>query len=349
MKSIKTAIIGMTGYAGAELARLLYAHPKAHIEIATSKSYQNECFNDIYGNFKHISDKVLTAENLYEISKKVDVIFLALPHGIASSEVTSAVLKNCKVIDLGADFRLKSQNTYEHWYNTEHHAPELLQEAVYGLCEIYREKIKAAKLIANPGCYTTTSILSLYPAVSEALIDFETIIIDAKSGVSGAGRAQNLATQYCETNENMKAYKIASHRHTPEIEQELSFAANTDIKLIFTPHLVPMNRGILAAIYAKLKPGVNYNDVKAAYDKHFGNEYFVRLMKKGNFPETKWTKGTNFIDIGFQIDERTNSLIILGALDNLVKGAAGQAVQNMNLMFDLDEKMGLQYAGIFPA
>ena len=224
-----------------------------------------------------------------------------------------------------------------------------MQEAVYGLCEIHREKIKNAKLVANPGCYTTTSILGLYPAVSEALIDFETIIIDAKSGVSGAGRAQNLATQYCETNENMKAYKIASHRHTSEIEQELSFAANTDIKLIFTPHLVPMNRGILTAIYAKLKPGVNYNDVKAAYDKHFGNEYFVRLMKKGNFPETKWTKGTNFIDIGFQIDERTNSLIILGALDNLVKGAAGQAVQNMNLMFDLDEKMGLQYAGIFPA
>ncbi len=349
MKSIKTAVIGATGYAGEELTRLLYAHPEASVEVLTSKSYCNEAFSDIYASFNHVSCQVLREDELDEISKKVDVIFVALPHGIASKKITSEILENCKVIDLGADFRLKDKDVYEKWYNTEHFSPKLLSEAVYGLCEIHRDEIKNARLVANPGCYTTTSILSLYPVVREGLIDIDSIVIDAKSGVSGAGRGVSLGVHYCETNENIKAYKIASHRHTPEIEQELSFAAKQDITLTFTPHLTPMNRGILATIYAKLKPDVDYETVKSVYIKYFGDEYFVRLLNKGHFPETKWVKGSNFIDIGFEVDERCNRLVILGALDNLVKGAAGQAVQNMNLMFGLKETAGLDYAGIMPA
>lgn len=349
MKSIKTAIIGATGYAGAELVRLLYAHPEANVEVLTSKSYCNESFSDVYATFNRVSNKLLTEDNLVEISKKVDVMFIALPHGIASKKVTSEILETCKVIDLGADFRLKDEAIYEKWYNTKHYGPKLLPDAVYGLCEIHRDEIKNARLVANPGCYTTTSILSLYPVVREGLVETDSIVIDAKSGVSGAGRGVSLGVHYCETNENIKAYKIASHRHTPEIEQELSIAANQDIHLTFTPHLVPMNRGILSTIYAKLKPGVDYETVKAAYTKYFEDEYFVRLLNKGHFPETKWVKGSNFIDIGFEVDERCKRLVILGALDNLIKGAAGQAVQNMNLMFALKETAGLEYAGIMPA
>ena len=349
MKSIKAAIIGATGYAGAELVRLLHSHPNVDSEILTSHSYVGQNFSDIYSNFNTLTDKILDEDNLEEISKKVDVVFVALPAGILSKKVTPEILKNCKIIDLGADFRLKSQEIYEQWYKVEHHSPQLLSQAVYGLCEIHREDIKNAQLLANPGCYTTTSILSLYPVVKENLIDFDTITIDAKSGVSGAGRGVSLGVHYCETNENMKAYKIASHRHTPEIEQELSFAGNSDIKLTFTPHLTPMNRGILATIYAKLKPDVDYDTVKSAYEKYYGNEYFIRLLNKGVYPETKWTKGSNFIDIGFEIDQRCNKIIILGALDNLIKGASGQAIQNMNIMFGFDEKTGLDFPAIFPA
>ena len=349
MKTIKTAIIGATGYAGAELMRLLYSHPNVSVEIVTSKTYAGEEYTNVYENFNHISNLKLKEESLLEISKNVDVIFVALPHGIASKEVTKEVLNNAKVIDLGADFRLKNKETYENWYKTEHSSPNLLSEAVYGLCEIHREEIKTARLVANPGCYTTTSILSLYPVVKEKLIELDSITIDAKSGVTGAGRGVNLNVHYCETNENIKAYKIASHRHTPEIEQELSIAANDDIKLTFTPHLTPMNRGILATIYAKLKQKVTYQDIKNAYDKYYGKEFFIRLLGQDKFPETKWTKGSNFVDVAFKIDERCNRLIILGALDNLVKGASGQAVQNMNLMFGLKETTGLEFSGIFPA
>ena len=348
MKSIKAAVIGATGYAGQELVRLLYNHPEVDVKIITSKSYTEKKYSDIYSNFNHITQEVLQDVDLGKISKEVDVIFVALPHGILSKEITSEILENCKVIDLGADFRIEDKEIYEKWYATEHLSFQLMNEVVYGLCEMHREKIKNAKLVANPGCYTTTSILSLYPVVREGLIDFNTITIDAKSGVTGAGRGVSLNTHYCETNENIKAYKIASHRHTPEIEQELSKAANEDIKLTFTPHLTPMNRGILATCYANLKTGVTYKDIEQAYEKYYKDEFFVRLMKKGNFPETKWVKGSNFLDIGFEIDERCNKLIVLGALDNLIKGAAGQAVQNMNILFGLDERHGLNVAGIFP-
>lgn len=347
MSKIKAGIIGVTGYVGQELFRILSLHPNVEIMEITSVSYKNKELSEVYKNFDKTTDLVCSEADIEKIADEADVIFLALPHGIASKKISQSILDKCKVIDLGADFRLKNKTIYEHWYAVNHENEELLGKAVYGLCELYRDEIKKASLIANPGCYTTCSILSLYPLVKENLIDINSIIIDAKSGVTGAGRALNLDTAYCETNESTKAYKIASHRHTPEIEQELSNACSKEIKLSFTPHLIPMNRGILATCYAK---GINisYSKVRAAYEKYYKNEFFIRLKDENVFPETKWVKNSNFVDIGFKIDERTNNIIVIGALDNLVKGAAGQAIQNLNLMFGFDEKTALNYPAIFP-
>ncbi len=344
---IKTGIIGATGYAGSELVRILASHPNVKITTITSQSYKGKNYGEIYENFRHI-EKVCEEENIEEMAEKCDVIFLALPHGVASGKVTKEILDKTKIIDLGADFRLQDAKVYEKWYKTPHNALDILPEAVYGLCEINREKIKGKRIIANPGCYTTCSILSLYPLVKEKMIDLKTIIIDAKSGVTGAGRGISLGTHYDEVNESIKAYKIASHRHTPEIEEQLSYASGEDIVLSFTPHLTPMNRGILATCYASLNNSYSYSDIKSAYNKYYKDEYFIRLTKEGIFPETKWVKGSNFCDIGFVIDERTNRIIVTGAIDNLYKGAAGQAVQNMNILFDIDEKTGIDCPAIFP-
>lgn len=342
------AIIGATGYVGAELFRILSNHPQVQITHATSVSYLGKDFSDVYENFKNVTDVKCSDDNLEKIAEEVDVIFLALPHGIASKKITENILEKCKVIDLGADFRLHNKNVYEKWYDTSHGNEKLLQEAVYGLCETNREKIRNARLVANPGCYTTCSILSLTPLLKENLIDENSIIIDAKSGVTGAGRSLNIGTAYCECNESIKAYKIASHRHTPEIEQELSIAAGKKIQLSFIPHLIPMNRGILATCYAKLNQQTDYKKVKSIFETYYGDEYFIRLTKEGKFPETRWCKGSNFVDIGFVIDERTNTIIVTGAIDNLIKGASGQAVQNMNILFGFDEKTAISSAGIFP-
>lgn len=343
---IKVGIIGATGYAGSELVRIIEAHPLAEIKIITSKSYTNMEYGDVYENFRHI-DMICEKENMEEMAEACDVIFLALPHGVASKKITESVLQNTKIIDLGADFRLQDIDVYEKWY-TEHYAKNVLPEAVYGLCEINREKIKEKRIIANPGCYTTCSILSLYPLVKEKIIDLKSIIIDAKSGVTGAGRGVSAANLFCEVNESVKAYKIAAHRHTPEIEEQLSYAAKEKITLTFTPHLIPMNRGILATCYANLNNKYSYADIRNIYEKYYGNEYFIRITKENIFPETKWVKSSNFFDIGFKIDERTNRIIVVGAIDNLVKGAAGQAVQNMNILFGLDEKTGLDFVPTFP-
>ena len=291
------------------------------------------------------------------MAKQVDVIFTATPQGYLASILTEEILSNCKVIDLSADYRIKDVATYEKWYNLEHKSPQFIEEAVYGLCEVNRDKIKGARLIANPGCYTTCSILTAYPLVKEGLIDPHSIIIDAKSGTSGAGRGAKLPNLFCEVNENMKAYGVATHRHTPEIEEQLGYACGEEIVLNFTPHLVPMNRGILATEYANLKQvtlpdgSVGYptaDMVRAAYKKYYDKEYFVRVLEDNTPPETKWVEGSNFVDINFVLDERTHRVIMMGALDNLVKGAAGQAVQNMNLLFGLDEKEGLALAPMFP-
>ncbi len=347
-KKIKAAIIGATGYVGQELFRILYSHELVEVKYVTSVSYTGEKYADVYKNFNEKTDLICTEGDIEKIAEECDVMFIALPHGIASKTVNIRILEKCKVIDIGADFRIKDKTIYENWYGVKHLGEEILKEAVYGLSEIHGEEIRKARLVANPGCYTTCSILSLYPLVKENLIERDSIIIDAKSGVSGAGRKPDTGTMYCECNESVKAYKVCTHRHTPEIEQELSNAAGEEIKLIFTPHLVPMNRGIIATCYAKIKGNSDYETVKRAYEKYYKDKRYIRLLKEGKFPETNMVKGSNYVDIGIGIDKRTNRIIVIGAIDNLVKGAAGQAVQNMNIMFGLEESTAIDIPGIFP-
>ena len=347
---IKVGIIGATGYAGNELVRLLLGHKDAEIVWLGSRSYIDQNYSDVYRNMFKLVDAKCMDDNMEQLANEVDVIFTATPQGLCASLVNDEILSKTKIIDLSADFRLKDVNVYEQWYKLEHKAPQYIDEAVYGLCEINRDKVsKDTRIIANPGCYTTTSILTLYPMVKEGIINPDTIIIDAKSGTSGAGRGAKVANLFCEVNESMKAYGVGTHRHTPEIEEQLGYACGRDnLKLIFTPHLVPMNRGILVTAYANLAKDVTYEDVKAAYDKYYDKEYFVRVLPKDVCPETRWVEGSNFVDIGFKIEPRTNRLIMMGALDNLVKGAAGQAVQNMNLLFGFEENEGLKIAPMFP-
>ena len=347
---IKVGIIGATGYAGNELVRLLLGHKDAEIVWLGSRSYIDQNYSDVYRNMFKLVDAKCMDDNMEQLANEVDVIFTATPQGLCASLVNDEILSKTKIIDLSADFRLKDVNVYEQWYKLEHKAPQYIDEAVYGLCEINRDKVsKDTRIIANPGCYTTTSILTLYPMVKEGIINPDTIIIDAKSGTSGAGRGAKVANLFCEVNESMKAYGVGTHRHTPEIEEQLGYACGRDdLKLIFTPHLVPMNRGILVTACANLTKDVTYEDVKAAYDKYYDKEYFIRVLPKDVCPETRWVEGSNFVDIGFKIEPRTNRLIMMGALDNLVKGAAGQAVQNMNLLFGLPENEGLQLAPMFP-
>lgn len=345
---IKVGIIGATGYAGGELVRILSGHKDAEIKWYGSRSYIDRKYADVYRNMFQIVDAVCMDDNMEELASQVDVIFTATPQGLCASLVNEEILSKTKIIDLSADFRLKDVKVYEEWYKIEHKAPRFLEEAVYGLCEVNRESVRNARLVANPGCYTTCSILTAYPLAKEGLIDMGTLIIDAKSGTSGAGRGAKVPNLFCEVNENIKAYGVASHRHTPEIEEQLGYAAGEQVTLSFTPHLVPMNRGILATEYAKLTKDVSWEDVKAVYDKYYGDEKFIRVLGKDVCPETKWVEGSNYVDIGFKIDPRTNRIIMMGAIDNLVKGAAGQAVQNMNLMFGLEESEGLELVPMFP-
>lgn len=339
---IKVGIIGATGYAGNELVRILVNHPEVEIKWLGSKSYDGEKYSDIYRNTFEIIDGICTAKTLEEISEDVDVIFTATPQGYLAGLLTDKVLENAKIIDLSADFRLKNVDIYEEWYKIDHKRPDLIDEAVYGLCEINRDKITPeTRIIANPGCYTTTSILTLYPMVKEGVIDPNTIIIDAKSGTTGAGRKAVTANLFCEVNESMKAYGVGTHRHTPEIEEQLGYACGLDIKLIFTPHLVPMNRGIIATCYANLSKNISEEEIRDIYNKYYKDEKFVRVLDKGVVPETRFTKGSNYVDVNFFIEKRTNRLIMIGTLDNIVKGAAGQAVQNMNILFGLKEDTGL--------
>lgn len=295
-----------------------------------------------------IVDDACMDDNMKELADQVDVVFTATPQGLCASLVDEDVLSKVKVIDLSADFRIKDVSVYEKWYKLTHASPRFIGEAVYGLPEINREKVKRARLIANPGCFPTCSFLSTYPLVKEGLIDPNTIIIDAKSGTSGAGRGSKVDSLYCEVNENIKAYGVASHRHTPEIEEQLSCAAGKPVTISFTPHLVPMNRGILVTAYASLTKKVSYEEVKAVYDKYYRDEYFVRVLEKDVVPQTRWVEGSNFADVNFKIDTRTNRVVMMGAIDNMVKGAAGQAIQNMNLMFGLPENTGLKQIPIFP-
>lgn len=350
---VKVGIIGATGYAGNELVRLLMGHKDVEIMWYGSRSYIDKKYAEVYQNMFEIVEDTCLDDNMEELASKVDVIFTATPQGFLAGVLTEEILSRVKIIDLSADFRIKDVRTYEKWYKIEHRSPQFIEEAVYGLCELNRDKIKGARLIANPGCYTTCSILTAYPLVKEGLIDPDTLIIDAKSGTSGAGRGAKLPNLFCEVNENMKAYGVTNHRHTPEIEEQLGYAAGKEIVVNFTPHLVPMNRGILATEYATLNKKADgtlptYEEVKAVYDKYYKNEKFVRVLEKDVCPETKWVEGSNYVDVNFKIDERTGRIVMMGALDNLVKGAAGQAVQNMNLLFGFDETEGINMVPMFP-
>ncbi len=345
---IKVGIIGATGYAGNEIIRLLLNHKDVEIKWLVSRSFAGQKFADIYRNYFEVLDMECSGKELSELADGVDVVFTATPQGYLSSVLTNEILEKTKFIDLSADYRIRDVFTYEKWYHIEHKSPELIQKAVYGLCEVNREKIKDTRLLANPGCYTTCSILTAYPLVKEHLIDPDTLIINALSGVSGAGRGAKVANLFCEVNESAKAYGVTTHRHTPEIEEQLSYAYGDPIMINFTPHLVPMNRGILATETATLKEGVTAEDIRNAYNKYYKNEFFVRVLNEGQTPETRFTEGSNFVDVNFQVDERTNRVVMMGALDNLVKGAAGQAVQNMNLMFGFDEAEGLKSVPMVP-
>ena len=346
---IKAGIIGATGYAGGELVRLLLRHSEVELIWLGSRSYAGQRYADIYRNMTSLEDALCSNDNMQALAEEADVIFTATPQGFCAGAVDEDILNKTKIIDLSADFRLKDVHVYEEWYKITHASPQFLDEAVYGLCELNRKSISGARIVANPGCYTTCSILTLWPLVREGLIDPDTIIIDAKSGTSGAGRGEKLQNLFCEVNENVKAYGVATHRHTPEIEEQLSYAAGRAIRLNFTPHLIPMNRGILVTAYADLAAeGIRKDEIRSAYKKYYGAESFIRLLDDGICPETKWVEGSNFTDIGFCLDERTNRVIAMGALDNLVKGAAGQAVQNMNLLFGLPENTGLEVVPVFP-
>lgn len=333
---LKVGILGASGYVGNELVKILSKHPKTKLTYIGSKNNVGQSYNALYPH-SNLSLQ-FASEDLSEV--ELDVLFMATPHEFSASFINDALLKRMKIIDLSADFRLKNLRNYELYYHFSHPNEKLVKEAVYGLSELYCEEIKKARLVANAGCYTTCSILSLYPVVKEKVIDLSSIIIDAKSGVSGAGRGAKIENLFCEVNENFKAYALTSHRHTPEIEEQLSLAANEELKIQFTPHLVPMQRGILASIYANLACDLDEVELRKIYEKYYKDKLFIRLLPEKTYPQTHFVSHSNFMDLNFCIDKRTKRLIIIGALDNLVKGAAGQAVQNMNLMFDFDENLG---------
>ncbi len=345
---IKVGIIGATGYAGQELVRLLLQHKEAEIVWYGSRSYVDQKFSSVFGNVFQIVEDVCKSDDLHTLAKKADVIFTATPQGYLAGVLDDEILANTKVIDLSADYRIKDVATYEKWYGMTHKSPQYIEEAVYGLCELNREQIKKARLIANPGCYPTCSTLSIYPLAKAGYIDMDTLIIDAKSGTSGAGRGARVPNLYCEVNENIKAYGVASHRHTPEIEEQLSYISGQNVILNFTPHLIPMNRGILITAYARYKEGITKEQIRKAYEDAYRKEYFVRVLEEGVCPETKWVEGSNFVDVNVKVDERTGRVIMMGAMDNITKGAAGQAVQNMNLLFGMDEAEGLRLVPMVP-
>ncbi len=345
---ITTSVIGATGYAGQELVRLLHKHPETEIVGLTSVNQTGVSLADVYGAYRDQLNMILEPQDIPAMAERSDVVFLALPHGVASGLVTEDILAKTKVVDLGADFRLHDAASYQQWYGTEHQNPELLSESVYGLCELHGERIAQARLVANPGCYTTCSILALAPLMRHPQLQLQSIVVDAKSGLTGAGRGLSLGTHFAEMNESVKAYKVAAHRHTPEMEEQLSAQAGQPIRLLFTPHLVPMNRGILAACYGKYAGSLTAQSIVDMYREFYAAHPFVRILDLGVVPDTAWVKGTNFCDLGIAVDERTQTLIVIGAIDNLMKGAAGQAVQNMNLLCGLPETTGLTDIAAFP-
>jgi N-acetyl-gamma-glutamyl-phosphate reductase len=344
---VKVGIIGATGYVGAELVRLLHRRKDIRLTTVVSNSFSGQPFSDIYPAFRGTFDQVCDKLDMDALCEKADFFITALPHGV-STNITRELIRNGKrVIDHSADFRFRDPAPYEKAYKLTHGAPELLKMSVYGLPELYRDQIRDAVLIGDPGCYPTCSILAIAPALKNGMISTDNIIINATSGVSGAGRRSELPYSYCESDENFKAYGIISHRHTPEIEQELSLIAGKNVEVSFTPHLAPMKRGMLTTIYLNLTKPIPYDHIMEAYREFYKNEPFVRILPPGTLPETRFVTGSNRIDISVNLDERFNRLIVLSAIDNMGKGSAGQAVQALNIMAGFDEIEGLSAAGIY--
>ena len=345
---LRVAIIGASGYTGVELARILCNHPELELTAATSRQYAGKALSQVFPNLLGKTDILCENLSVDELCKRADLFFAAVPHKTAMDLVPQLLQEGKKVVDLSADYRLRNVATYEEWYQ-EHSSPEFIKEAAYGLPELYREQIKQARLVANPGCYPTSIVLALAPLLRKGVIDPSTIIVDSKSGTTGAGRAASVGTLFCEVHDGFKAYKVGStHRHRPEIEQELSVLHKDSVRISFTPHLLPISRGILSTTYANLKSDISYESVRQLYADMYDAEPFVRLLPEGAFPATQHVRGSNFCDIGFAIDRRTNRIIIVSAIDNIVKGAAGQAVHNMNLMCGINETCGLEGAPFFP-
>ena len=344
----KVAICGGSGYTGAELIRLLSSHPHVELVAITSERSEGKRVDQLFPHLKGICDLKFVSLKKTKLQEQAELFFLALPHGASQDRVEYFVKAGKRVIDLSADYRLRDPEVYRFWYGLEHNYQKTLKKAVYGLPELYRKKIKRAQLVANPGCYPTSALLGLYPALKAGIIKTEGIVVDSKSGTSGAGRKADVAYNFCEINESFRAYGIATHRHTPEIEQELSKIAKTEITVDFTPHLLPINRGILTTIYAPLNnKDITEDEVLRVYKRHYRGEPFVRIFEE-TLPDVRNVRGTNYCDIGVRINKRTSTLIVVSAIDNLLKGASGQAVQNMNLMLGLDESTGLNHTASLP-
>lgn len=344
---INIGIIGATGYVGIEIVRLLQNHPEINISTVVSQNFVGKKISEVYPNLRNIFDMECEELDIDKISEKADIFVTALPHGVSKEVIPQLVKKGKRIVDHSGDFRYKSVEVYEKWYNTKHGMPELLDISVYGLPELHREAIKSAKIVGNPGCYPTCSILGIAPLISNKLVETKNIIIDAASGVTGAGRSTELPYQFCECTENFKAYKVSTHRHTSEIEQELSLLAGEEIIVSFTPHLAPMKRGMLSTIYANLTCEKSASQLIDLYKEFYKGEYFVRILEEGTLPETKHVAGSNYIDIGIVVDKRLNRAVILSAVDNLGKGAAAQAVQDINIMCGFPEHTGLVTPGLY--
>ncbi len=342
----KIAVVGATGYTGFELLRLLGSHGGVEVMALTSETYAGKKVDEVFPAFASVHDRTLVKFEL-SVCEGADLVFCCLPHRVAMNTVPSLLEAGHRVVDFSADYRLRDFGVYETWYKTKHTSPERIADAVYGVPELYREDIKKARLVANPGCYPTGAILSLAPLLRAGLIKPDSIIVDAKSGVSGAGRKADLGLQFGEVNEGFKAYGVGNHRHTPEIEQELSVALGDVVQVSFTPHLAPMTRGILSTIYAGGEGGADASAVRAALRDAYADEPFIRLMPEGALPNVTQVAGSNYVDIGLVYDERTSRFIVVVAIDNLVKGASGAAVQNMNLMLGLPETQGLLHPGFW--
>jgi len=336
----RVAVVGATGYAGAELVRILLGHPEVTLTTVTSRQFAGHAFTSIYPALTGLTDLVCEAYDVDRLKETADVVFLALPHKLPMTLAPELIAAGLRVIDLSADFRFRNVRYYEAAYQP-HTSPELLEQSVYGLCEVYSDQIRGARLVGNPGCYPTCVLLPLIPLIKHGLVSPANLVADAKSGVSGAGRSPSLTTHFCEVSESFKPYKVFQHRHNPEMDENLESVAGFAVHITFVPHLLPMSRGMLATTYAQSMPAVDARRIRECLQDNYDGCTFVRLGDDQFIPDTRNVRGTNFIDIGFRLDETGGTLVLMSAIDNLVKGAAGQAVQNMNLMLGLDERMGL--------